>query len=122
MKLVFQGYRTQYSHNLEFTTASHMTHLVRHYDTYDNDQGLLVIHAVLDMMNGTERVQSHQELGYEIFWGMSILDRYNKTPVTFIYMKKDIEHAVKRALGVYGTYRVKWNDHAYEVLNRIASL
>ena len=67
MRIVFEDHRTQYSDELEAVAASRMTNLVRHDDTRDNEQGLIVIHAVLDMMHGKLQDQGRQQLGCEIF-------------------------------------------------------
>ena len=122
MRVVFKEQRTQYSDELESIAASRMKNLVRHDDTQGYKQGLLVIHAVLDMMRGTEQVQSHQKLGCEIFWSMSIPDLNSMIPVVFILMLDQIEDAVYMAVSVYSISRVSWIRNANKTLQRIDTL
>ena len=117
LRIVFEEH--WYADTPEETAAMHLTDLARHDTTRNKALGLLIIHAVLDMMRGTEGWQAKQALGCDIFWRLSVDPTYGTPLYCFVQMKDEIEDAVQNALRMYRICRVGWLGHANKVLHDI---
>ena len=122
IELVLNKTHSAYYRSLKQVAATAMVNLVRQDGSKSKSLGLRVVNAVLEMVGGSN-VQSHQEIGCDIFWRLSVNPKRGEKPlVVFIRMIDEIENAVSNAVRMYKLPRVGWVRHAESVLDDIKDI
>ena len=120
--LVLNKTHSAYYRSLKQAAATAIVNIVRQDGPERKSIRLKVVNAVLEMV-GRSNAQSHQELGCNIFWRLSVDPKRGEKPLAvFVHMIDEIEEAVSNAIRMYKLPRVGWVRHAESVLHDIQSI